>query len=237
LAIFGNRSKLTRSQESLNKKDPKVDNTKKAEGGKAGPQQDAANMFAVDCAQVAQFGALNTVYVNTTGKFIVTVAFLLFLLGWESLCAGLLGIICLFPINKFLATRYGKKQKALMGIRDKRTVVTTEALQGIRQIKFSSIETQWAKKLESIREEEFSTLWKSRLDNIYMSIASEFTPVVLTALSLTTYSWIHGNLLPSVVFTSISLFIRLEGFVSCHSRLHLEIVVNIYKTSSATYNW
>jgi len=212
--IFGNRSKLTRTQESLNKKDAKVDDTKKAERKKAGSQQDVVNMFAVDCAQVAQFGALNTAYVNTAGKFIVTVAFLLVLIGWESLCAGLLGIICLFPINKFLATRYGKKQKALMGIRDKRTAVTTEALQGIRQIKFSAIETQWAEKLESIREEELSTLWKSRLDNIYMSIASEFTPVVLTALSLATYSWIHGNLLPSVAFTSISLFIRLEGLVS-----------------------
>lgn len=171
-------------------------------------------MFAVDCTQVAQFGANNTAYVNFVGKFIVTITFLLLLIGWESLCAGLLGIICLFPINRFLASQYGKKQKALMGIRDKRTAVTTEALQGIRQIKFSAIEAQWAEKLESIREEELSTLWKSRLDDIYMSIASEFTPVIMTALSLATYSWIHGNLLPSIAFTSISLFIRLEDLVS-----------------------
>ena len=160
------------------------------------------------------FGANNTAYVNFVGKFLVTVAFLLVLIGWESLCAGLLGIACLFPINRFLAKRYGKKQKALMGIRDQRTAVTTEALQGIRQIKFSAIESQWTEKLESIREEELSTLWKSRLDNIYMSVASEFTPVVLTALSLATYSWIHGSLLPSIAFTSISLFIQLEGVVS-----------------------
>ena len=177
-------------------------------------QQDIVNIFAVDCIQVAMFGANNTAYVNFVGKFLVTVAFLLVLIGWESLCAGLLGIACLFPINRFLAKRYGKKQKALMGIRDQRTAVTTEALQGIRQIKFSAIESQWTEKLESIREEELSTLWKSRLDNIYMSVASEFTPVVLTALSLATYSWIHGSLLPSIAFTSISLFIQLEGVVS-----------------------
>jgi len=147
-------------------------------------------MFAVDCTQVAQFGVSHTQVVNITGKFMITVAFLLLLIGWESLCAGLLGILCLFPINKLLAARYGKKQKKLMEIRDKRTAVTTEALQGIRQIKFSAIESQWAEKLESIREEELSMLWKSRLDNLYMSVASEFTPVVITALSLATYSWV-----------------------------------------------
>lgn len=171
-------------------------------------------MFAVDCTQVAQFGISNVAYVNFAGKSIVTVAFLLLLMGWQSLCAGLLGILCLFPINKYLAAQYGKKQKALMEIRDKRTAVTTEALQGIRQIKFSAIETQWAAQLESIREEELSTLWKSRLDNVYMSIASEFSPVVLTALTLATYSWIHGNLLPSIAFTSMSLFIQLDGLIS-----------------------
>ncbi|KAG4440995.1 hypothetical protein IFR05_003502 [Cadophora sp. M221] len=177
-------------------------------------QQDVLNMFTVDCTQVALFGMMNAAYVNFAGKAIVTVAFLWVLIGWQSLCAGLLGIVCLFPINKALAAKYGEKQKTLMGIRDTRTAVTTEALQGIRQIKFSAIESQWADKLDSIREEELSTLWKSRLYSIFMSIASDFTPVVLTALSLATYSWINGNLLPSVAFTSISLFIQLEGLVS-----------------------
>jgi ABC-type multidrug transport system fused ATPase/permease subunit len=176
-------------------------------------------MFAVDCTSIAFFGQQNTEYVNCLGKLLVTIAFLLVLIGWQSLCAGMVGIALLFPINKFLAGRYGKKQKLLMGIRDKKTTITTEALHGIRQIKFSATENQWAEKLEAVREEELSTLWKTRVDNLYMSIASEFTPIVLTALSLATYSWVHGNLLPSVAFTSISLFIQLEGLVSHIPRL------------------
>ncbi|KAK0112489.1 hypothetical protein ONS96_001726 [Cadophora gregata f. sp. sojae] len=201
-------------EKSSEDEEAKIDNAKTTDKVQSASQQDVLNMFAVDCTQVALFGMMNTAYVNFAGKAIVTVAFLWVLIGWQSLCAGLLGIICLFPINKALAAKYGKKQKALMGIRDTRTAVTTEALQGIRQIKFSAIETQWAEKLDSIREEELSTLWKSRLYSIFMSIASNFTPVVLTALSLATYSWINGNLLPSVAFTSISLFIQLEGLVS-----------------------
>jgi ABC-type multidrug transport system fused ATPase/permease subunit len=162
----------------------------------------------------AIFGTQNSEYVNSAGKFIVTVVFLLFLIGWQSLCAGMIGIVLLFPVNKVLAERYGKKQKLLMEIRDKRTTITTEALNGIRQIKFSATENQWTEKLEAVREEELSTLWQTRVDSLYMSVASEFTPIVLTAMSLATYSWVHGNLLPSVAFTAISLFIQLEGLVS-----------------------
>ncbi|KAH8800609.1 hypothetical protein F5884DRAFT_757461 [Xylogone sp. PMI_703] len=161
-------------------------------------QQNIVNMFAVDCNAIAIFGAQNSEYVNSAGKFVVTIVFLLLLIGWQSLCAGLLGIAVLFPINKSLAERYGKKQKLLMAIRDRRTEITTEALNGIRQIKFSATENQWAAKLEAVREEELSTLWKTRIDT----------------LSLATYSWVHGNLLPSVAFTSISLFIQLDGLVS-----------------------
>jgi ABC-type multidrug transport system fused ATPase/permease subunit len=171
-------------------------------------------MFAVDCLEIATFGENNTEYVNTAGKLVVTVVFLLLLIGWESLCAGMIGIAILFPINKVLSERYGKKQTTLMEIRDKRTKITTEALLGIRQIKFSATEGQWAEKLEAVREEELSMLWKTRIDNLYMSIAAEFTPVLLTALSLATYSWVHGTLLPSIAFTAISLFIQLEGIVS-----------------------
>jgi ABC-type multidrug transport system fused ATPase/permease subunit len=177
-------------------------------------RQDIVNLFAVDCTAIASFGAQNTDYVNTLGKLIITVIFLLVLIGWQSLCAGMVGILILFPINKALGERYGKKQVTLMKIRDKRTAITTEALQGIRQIKFSALESQWTEKINLVREEELSMLWQTRLNNLYMSIASEFTPVILTAFSLATYSYINGRLLPSVAFTSISLFIQLDGIVS-----------------------
>jgi ABC-type multidrug transport system fused ATPase/permease subunit len=207
--------KLTEHQDLPKAEDDKSDGAKTLHRNQqATSQQDVVNMFAVDCNAISIFGEQNTYYVNTAGKFIVTVAFLLVLIGWQSLCAGMVGIAVLFPINKVLAERYGKKQKTLMEIRDKRTAITTEALQGIRQVKFSATENQWVEKLEAVREEELSTLWKTRIDDLHMSIASEFTPIMLTALSLATYSWVHGNLLPSVAFTAISLFIQLEGLVS-----------------------
>ncbi|PYI02730.1 P-loop containing nucleoside triphosphate hydrolase protein [Aspergillus sclerotiicarbonarius CBS 121057] len=196
------------------KKEEEKEKEEPAQDGPSKSEEDIINMFAVDCNQIAMFASESSQYVNIVGKMLVTVTFLLLLVGWQSLCAGLLGIAVLFPINEALARRYGKKQKALMAIRDKRTAMTTEALHGIRQIKFSAAEGQWTEKLEAVREEELAVLWSSRVDNIYMTIGSEFSPVVLTSLCLATYSYVYGGLLPSVAFTAISLFRQLEGIVS-----------------------
>ncbi|KAL7911960.1 P-loop containing nucleoside triphosphate hydrolase protein [Trichoderma velutinum] len=188
-------------------------------------QQDIVNMFSVDCDAIARFGWQSGQYVNCGGQFTIITIFLWHLVGWQSLCAGMIGILILFPINRALAARYGGNQKILMKLRDKRSSIITEALQGIRQIKFSAIETQWTEKIENIREDELSMLWKTRLNNIYMAIASEFTPVVLTSLSLATYSYINGTLPPSIAFTAITLFMFLEGIVG-HIPLLLVTAIN-----------
>ncbi|PTB66969.1 P-loop containing nucleoside triphosphate hydrolase protein [Trichoderma citrinoviride] len=188
-------------------------------------QQDIVNMFSVDCDAIARFGSQSGQYINCAGQFAIIVIFLLHLVGWQSLCAGMLGILVLFPINRALAARYGANQKILMKLRDKRSAIITEALHGIRQIKFSAIESQWTDKIEQVRERELAMLWKTRINNFYMAIASEFTPIVLTALSLATYSYINGTLLPSVAFTAITLFMILEGIVE-HIPLLLVTAIN-----------
>lgn len=214
------------SQESSDASAEESDDTEEQDGQPASKsQQDIVNMFSVDCDAIARFGSQSAQYVNCAGQFIIIVAFLLHLVGWQSLVAGMLGILILFPINKALAAVYGKNQKVLMKLRDERAAVTTEALSGIRQIKFSAIETQWTDKIENVREKELSMLWKTRLDNIYMAFASELTPIVITAFSLATYSYINGILLPSVAFTAITLFRILEGIVE-HIPLLLVTAIN-----------
>ncbi|KAL3419949.1 ABC transporter [Phlyctema vagabunda] len=176
-------------------------------------QQDVVNMFAVDTNTIAVLGATNQFYVMFVFKLVISVVFLWLLVGWQSLLAGMLSIALLFPINQAVASRYSKYQKILMKARDKKTAIITEALQGIRQIKFSAIETQWAEKIGKVREEELETLWENRINNIYMMLGSDTAPILLTAFSLATYAYIKGTLLPSVAFTALGVFIQLEGLL------------------------
>jgi len=174
-------------------------------------QQDIVNMFAVDTNLVGVFTGNNQMYLNFVIRVILAIVFLWYLVGWASMLAGMLSMALTFPVSNFLGKRYASYQKALMKARDKKTTVITEALNGIRQIKFSAIENQWTKKIEEVREEELEKIWLTKVNTVIMGLASDLTPVLFAFFALATYSFINGDLLPSIAFTALSLFIQLEG--------------------------
>jgi ABC-type multidrug transport system fused ATPase/permease subunit len=173
--------------------------------------QDVVNMFAVDTNLVAVFAGNQQMYLNFAVRFILAILFLWLLVGWESMFAGMFSMALTFPVNKWLGNRYAGYQKALMKARDKKTAVINEALTGIRQIKFSAIESQWSEKIEKVREDELSKIWATKKNTVIMGVASDLTPVLFAVFALATYSYLKGDLLPSIAFTALSLFIQLEG--------------------------
>ena len=97
-----------------------------------------------------------------------------------------------------------------MEVRDQKMVVVTEALQGIRQIKFSAQEQQWQEKIGRKRDEELATQWRVFcLDTTLISIWI-LGPVMLSAVSLAVYSVLNGGLSASVAFTSITVMGSME---------------------------
>jgi ABC-type multidrug transport system fused ATPase/permease subunit len=196
-------SKSKPAEDSETSSPPEVD--------KRPTQQDVVNMFAVDTNLVAVFVANSQMYLNFVVRFVLAIVFLWYLVGWQSMLAGMVSMAFTFPVNHYLGKRYAGYQKALMKARDKKTTVITEALNGIRQIKFSAIEEQWSQKLEEVREEELGKLWKSKVNTVIMGVASDLTPVLFAVFALATYSYLMGDLLPSIAFTALSLFIQLEG--------------------------
>ena len=176
-------------------------------------QQDVVNMFAVDTNLIGIFAGNQQFYLNFAVRVVLAIVFLWLLVGWVSMFAGMSVMLLMYPANHFLGRKYAGLQKRLMEARDTKTKVVTEALNGIRQIKFSSIESQWAEKIERVREEELDLLWKSKVNNVIMGFISDLSPVLFAALALATYSYIYGSLLPSIAFTALSLFMQLEGLM------------------------
>ena len=97
-----------------------------------------------------------------------------------------------------------------MKVRDQKMAVMTEALQGIRQIKFSAEEQQWQNKIGQKRAQELRTQWRVfNLDSCLIGIWI-LGPVMLTAVSLTVYVLLHGSLSPSVAFTTLTVMGSME---------------------------
>ena len=174
-------------------------------------RQSTINLVGVDSKRVSDFATYAYVFPGVATKLIVSMTFLYTLIGWKSLLAGLFTFALSVPVNIFVSKRYNKAQGDVMKLRDQKMAVVTEALQGIRQIKFSALEHQWQAKIGVKRNQELKVLWKIWIYETGLISIWIFGPVMLSAASLAVYTLLNGQLSPSIAFTTIAIFGQIEG--------------------------
>jgi len=179
-----------------------------------GFKQGVVNLMAVDTTRISTFAAWNVIFVETVFTLIIGLFFLYKILGWQSMLAGVSVNIILLPFNSYVANIYTKAQDQVMKVRDKKMAVLSEALQGIRQIKFSALEGQWQKRIEDVREEELAQILRICVADTALLFFWVIGPIFLAVVSLSVHATINGRLVPSVAFTAISLFNELEFVMS-----------------------
>jgi ABC-type multidrug transport system fused ATPase/permease subunit len=173
-------------------------------------RQSTINLIGVDGQRIADFATFSYIFPGTVVKLAFDFAFLVSLIGWLPLLAGLLVPIIVMPINVLASKRYAKAQDGLMKMRDQKMAVITEALQGIRQIKFSALENQWNKKILDVRGKELREQWTVFVNDTILITIWILGPVMLAAAALTVYAIINKTLSASVAFTTVSVFEALE---------------------------
>jgi ABC-type transport system involved in cytochrome bd biosynthesis fused ATPase/permease subunit len=127
-----------------------------------------------------------------------------------SVLAGL-GVPILFvPFNLISTKNYAYFQGKVMKARDAKAKIATEALQGIRQIKFSATELQWQRLIQIAREAELKEIWSSYFWASVMLFCWFSMPIILGGVVLGLHAWINGGMQPSIAFTSLAIFGKLE---------------------------
>ncbi|KAJ2905837.1 hypothetical protein MKZ38_004085 [Zalerion maritima] len=144
----------------------------------------------------------------------IAIWFLVSLIGWVSVIAGLLVPLLFIPLNSMATKSYMKAQGGLMAVRDKKTEVVKEALQGIRQIKFAAIEPQWQRAILEARERELAQQWRVYAWAALLMFCWISAPILLGASAIGTYAWLNGGVSPAVAFTALSVFTKLEWWLS-----------------------
>jgi hypothetical protein len=131
----------------------------------------------------------------------------------------------IIPFNIYNSKRYAEIQRSLMKVRDEKLGVVTEALQGLRQIKFMGIERQWQGKIMEVRGRELDELWKSNIADTILLFCWFASPILFSAASLTMYAILYGELTPSVRCSSRSAI--LISTVACILVLPFGLVMSI----------
>ncbi|KAG9233617.1 putative ABC bile acid transporter [Amylocarpus encephaloides] len=184
--------------------------TKEEEDSDPKSKQSTVNLIGVDAKRVSDFCSFNNYFPGSLFKIVVSFSFLYSIIGWKPLLAGGAAMLVSLPINIYWSKRYSDAQDRLMKVRDTKMGVVTEALQGIRQIKFSALETNWHEKIGKVRNRELSEQWGVFICETFLIFCWIVNPIALAATSLAVYAWVEGELTPSVAFTSIGIFGSLE---------------------------
>ena len=159
------------------------------------------NLLSVDVDRLAIFYVTNVDLVSYPISDTITAFYILkTILGWRPLLASLAGMGLILLINIFNIRRYSRAESDVMKARDDKLAVVSEALTGIRQIKFSAMEKYWEEKFNLVRRSELHHLWRSLVADVLSVVTFSAAPTALTVIAFAAYSYFEGSLKPSIAF-------------------------------------
>jgi ABC-type multidrug transport system fused ATPase/permease subunit len=137
------------------------------------------------------------------------------LMGWMPVLCGLGAASLMVPLSSLLSKRYTSLHFGLMKYRDGKAHLLTEALQGMRQIRYSALEQHWENKILASRNEELGQYWKVALWQCLVVFVVNLGPLLLASVTFFIYVWQNGtHIRASVIFTSLGLFDQLDEAVA-----------------------
>ncbi|KAB8296761.1 hypothetical protein EYC80_002178 [Monilinia laxa] len=190
----------------------------------SGVHQGFINLVGSDAVRISNFAAENNLFLSTVVNLSLALFILFRLLGWQGVCAGLVMPILLTPLNLRATRLYSDAQGSVMSIRDQRMAVIGEALQGIRQIKFTSLEERWQAMIMVIRTKELKEQWLVYVLTSGLLCIWASAPLLFSTVALAVYGWQNGGMSPAVAFTALSIFGTLEYALSVVPNLITEAI-------------
>jgi ABC-type multidrug transport system fused ATPase/permease subunit len=201
-------------QKGLRLKDEKsqTERSSKKPGQKgASAKPEALNLISSDTLSFAKFSAVNYIIPSLFIRFFFAIMFLVQLLGWQSTLVGMTVTLACIPIHAHVVKQQRVAKKNLTAARDKKTKVINEAINALRQIKFSASENQWEEYIGTFRKREIDLVGRNFNAGNFKSAWGVAAPFIVAGASSFAYMCLHGALAPSIIFPMIELLPHLEG--------------------------
>lgn len=175
------------------------------------PQVDA--LMSHECTSVSNICDTSQHVPKVLFKLLLDVSYLIHLIGFKHIAIGSLFPIILFPISKMLAHRHRLAKLRLANLHNEFSADVSELLRNLRQIRLSSMEDLWKRRIIASRARELGQIWQCGTIISLLSLVTNLAPILLVSVSLSSYALEVGHLSPSLAFTSIGLFRTLHTTV------------------------
>ncbi|TAQ89264.1 hypothetical protein B7494_g2401 [Chlorociboria aeruginascens] len=173
-------------------------------------RQSTINLIGVDSQRIGECFKDMYQFGQSPIRIVVSISFLLRVLSWQGLLVGFSFLAFTYPINKYFSDKFFNSQTKLMKIRDYKAAIVGEALQGLRQVKFSAEEDQWEKSILDQREIELVEVWNVMKYKCGLIACFLLNPLMSAAISLGVHAWLYEKLTSAQAFTAIGIFLRLD---------------------------
>ncbi|OIW35256.1 hypothetical protein CONLIGDRAFT_47777 [Coniochaeta ligniaria NRRL 30616] len=185
-------------------------------------RQSVINHMQLDSSRVTMFFMFNSQVPLAFTNFFLAGTFLVRLMGWKSVLAGVGAAAIMAPFSTWFSKSYSRLTISLMMSRDSKANLLTEALQGMRQIKYSGLERLWEDRMLARRKEELDKYRTVSLWGCLLIFLVNLGPVLLACVTFSVYAWQNGtHIKASVIFTSLDLLNRVSGSLSLFPMLQM----------------
>lgn len=126
-------------------------------------------------------------------------------LGPSSL-GGVLVIMIMIPVTKWVSKWMAGMQRSLMKARDRRTELNSEVLAGMKVIKFQAWEESFERRILGLRQEELGQLFHYYVGSAFSRLLWVTTPLMVSLATFAVYVWTGHRLDVASALTALSLF-------------------------------
>lgn len=171
----------------------------------------ANSLLASDATTVSKFAAIHYILPLSVIQFLMALAFIKNLLGWQGMLITLLATVASMPINTLIVKRRRNTQKKLRKTRDQKDRVIGEMIRALLHIKLQGTEDIWKQRVKKYRDDELRAEardFHAQAISFMWKIAS---PLVISGVSIFTYAYLEGRTTASVIFTILELLPQLQG--------------------------
>ncbi|CAI2349449.1 unnamed protein product [Caenorhabditis sp. 36 PRJEB53466] len=133
-------------------------------------------------------------------------------LGWAAI-AGVIIMILFIPLNLFTSNFIKSSQQKQMKIKDERTKLSNEMLNGIKVVKLYAWEESFEEQINKLRAREVRMLRNVCILSRIVDIANSASPFLVAIGSFTCYVVLSSDpngLTPSVAFVALTIFNQLR---------------------------
>ena len=152
-------------------------------------------------------------YWSSPFQIILALIFLFNTLGIAAL-PGVFITALFIPYNIFTSFFMRRWMHTQMKLKDERTKISNEVLNGIKVIKLYAWEKPMMELIEKIRKKELSCIFKSSLVRASVDVFNWATPFLVALFAFMTYTMTdpeNHKLTPAIAFVSLTLFNQLRS--------------------------